>query len=133
MRVRYNLFKPFHILFLPQCHSISILSLNLSFQTLIVKDDILKEYSQFLMRQCLHLTYLLSQTKIKVKSRFLQLDLQPRLIRARLQWYYLLLPLLSPKYLHPRSKDAYFLVRERVVKSANLVLRVISYIPSLPE
>ena len=64
-----------------------------------------------------------------MKSSILQLDRQPRLIRVRMQWYYLHLLLPSPKYRH-YPKDAYFLVRERAVRSVDLVSKDISYIPS---
>jgi hypothetical protein len=113
-KVGYNLFKPLQTLPLPWCPRISILTLNPSFQTLWI--GIMK--------------YLLSrQSNIKVKSN-LRLDRPPRPIQARMQWCYLHLSPQSPKYRHPPPKDAYFLVQERVVRSADLVLRGISYILS---
>ena len=128
MRVGYKLFKPLHA-HPPSCYpSIGILTLNPSFQTLW-KGDILIKCNLFLTW---HLLYLLSrQTNIKVTSK-LRLDRPPRPIQARMQWCYLhLLPRSrSLKYRHPLPKDAYFLVQERVVRSAGLVLRGISYILS---
>ena len=123
----YNLFKPLHTLFLLWCPSISILTLNPSFQTRIMTGDILKKCNLFLS---LHRLYLTRQTNIKAKSSTLRLDRPLRLIQVRMQWCYLHLLLRSLKYRHPLPKDAYFLVQERVVRSADLVLRGISYILS---
>ena len=125
-KVGYNLFNP---LLLPWYPSISILILNPSFRTLwigIKKGDILINCNLF---STWHRLYLLSrQTNIKVKCS-LRLDRPPRLIQARMQWCYLYLlhPSPSPKCRHPLPKDEYFLAQERDVRSADLVLRVISY------
>lgn len=126
LRILTKLFKPLQTHPLPSCPSISILTLNPSIQTLW-KGDILIKCNLFLTW---HLLYLLSrQTNIKVTSK-LRLDRPPRLIQARMQWCYLHLLPRSPKYRHPLPKDAYFLVQERAVRSAGLVLRGISYILS---
>lgn len=119
-RVEYRFLEPLQTFPIPRCPSINILN----FQTFWIP-IILEKCNLSLTWYHLH-PYLLSRwAKMRVKNNILPLDRPPRLIRAQMQWCYLHLLLRSP---HPLSRDAYFSVQELVVRSADLVLRDISYI-----